>query len=590
VRNVILFFTIFIFTGGILMADYTAEKYIKDVSSGKVVACKWVKLAVKRHVDDIKRIGKKDFPFHFDKEAAKRAIDFIQLLEHTKGDFANKALHDDIKIKLEPWQQFLIWEMEGWRNKDGFRRFTRAYIEVARKNGKTSLAAALANYHFFADSPKEVGPEIYFAATKQQQAKQAWDEADRQIQRNTTLKTISKKYNSKNHIVIPSTAAVMRPLGRDSKTEDGLNPSFAVIDEYHAHPDAGLIDVIESGMGARKQPLIIIITTAGTNYLGPCMEEHEHLKKMLEGTIPFVDNFFGIIYTLDENDDWKDPNTWVKANPNLNVSVDKIRLQEQVTLAASSTTKITNIKTKRLNIWCKSILGWISFDAWKKCGNVSYTEEELLGRECYGAMDLASTQDITALCFTFPPITEGEPYKNIYRFYIPEELVEEKEDVDKVPYRLWIEQGLIQTTHGNVTHQDYIEDDIRHFASLYDLKEFCFDPYNAQQTVNHLTDDGFTMIPIQQSWRMMPPLCKEFERLVLSGELAHNNNPVMYWMISCTELKSDRQGNFMLMKPRRYANGKRIDGVVANVMSAGRAALQLSVKKSVYDERGVMFI
>ena len=576
-------------TGGTVMADYTAEKYITDVMSGNIIACKWVKLAVTRHVNDLKQVGKNDYPYHFDTNSAKRAIDFIQMLEHTKGDFANRALHDDIRIKLEAWQQFIIWVVEGWRNKDGYRRFTRAYIEVARKNGKTTLAAALANYHFFADNPREVGPEIYFAATKQQQAALAWDEAERQIQRNKVLKTLSRIYRSKKYIVIPNTAAVMRPLGRDSKTEDGLNPSFAIVDEYHAHPDAGLIDVIESGTGARKQPLVVIITTAGTNYIGPCMEEHEHLKKMLEGAIPPINNFFGIIYTLDDGDDWKDQNTWIKANPNLNVSVEKERLAEQITLATSSNIKITNVKTKRLNIWCKSILNWIGFDAWKKC-NIEYTEDDLLGRECYGGMDLSSTQDITAVCLSFPPVCEGEPYKHIYRFYIPEDLVQEKEELDKVPYRQWIEQGLIIATTGNVIHHDFIEDDIRQLASLYNIIEFCFDPYNAQQVVNHLTDDGLIMIPIQQSWRMMPPLCKEFERLVLSGELAHNNNPIMYWMISCTELKSDRQGNFMLMKPRRNSSGKRIDGIVANVMALGRAALQMSVKKSVYEDKGVMFI
>jgi len=587
VRKIFLFL-IFILLGNNLMADYKAEKYISDVKAGRIVACKWTRLAVARHISDLKRVGKKDFPYHFDSDSAKRAIDFIQLLEHTKGEFANRAMHEDIKLKLEPWQQFLIWEMEGWRNKEGFRRFTRAYIEVARKNGKSSLAAALANFHFFADNPREIGPEIYFAATKQQQANITWEEAERQIQHNPMLKGLAQTYKSKKHIVIPQTAAVMRPLGRDSKTEDGLNPSFAVIDEYHAHPDAGLIDVIESGMGARKQPLVVIITTAGTNYIGPCFEEHNHLKKMLEGSIPAVDNYFGIIYTLDEKDDWKNPKVWIKANPNLGVSVDESRLAEQISLAASSTTKITNAKTKRLNIWCNSVMGWIAFDAWEKCGKEKYTEEELAGRPCYGAMDLSSTQDISALSLTFPPITENEPYKHLYRFYIPDELVAEKEDLDKVPYRAWIDQGLIIPTPGNVIDYDWIEQDILSMAANFEIKEFCFDPFHAQEIVNHLTDVGINMIPIQQGYRMMAPMCDNFEKRILSQQMAHGNNPVMRWMISCVELKSDRQGNVMPMKPRRGTAGKRIDGVVANIMSLGRASLQLSATGSIYDERGVL--
>jgi phage terminase large subunit-like protein len=585
-----IFIILFIFIGKALMADYTAEKYISGVKLGKITACKWAKLAVSRHLNDLKRIGKKDFPYHFDAEYAKRAVDFIQQLEHTKGKSANRSVNDDICIKLEPWQQFIIWQLEGWRDKEGFRRFTRAYIEVARKNGKTTLAAALANFHFFADKPREIGPEIYFAATKQQQAALAWEESDRQIRRHPVLNKLAQTYRSNKHIVIPSTAAVMRPLGRDSKTEDGLNPSFAVIDEYHAHPDSGMIDVIESGMGAREQPLLIIITTAGNNYTGPCIEEHGHLKKMLEGSIPPVNNFFGIIYTLDENDDWKNPKAWVKANPNLGVSVDIKRLEEQIALAASSTVKITNIKTKRLNIWCKPVLGWIGFDAWKNCGKVKYAENELTGRACCGGMDLSSTQDISALCLSFRPQSEGEPYKHLYRFYIPEEKVSEKEDLDKVPYRAWVDEGLIIATPGDVIDYDFIERDILNWAAAYEIKEFAYDPFHALEIVNHLKNAGVNMIPIQQGYRMMAPMCSVFEKHVLSKEMAHNGNPVMAWMVSCVEMKSDRQGNVMPMKPRRGSSGKRIDGVVANIMALGRASFQTYAEKSVYEERGLLVI
>ena len=205
-------------------------------------------------------------------------------------------------------------------------------------------------------------------------------------------------------------------------------------------------------------------------------------------------------------------------------------------------------------------------------------------------MDLSSTQDISAVCLSFPPMSEGEAYKHIYRFYIPEELVQEKEEIDKVPYRLWIEQGLIIATPGNVIDYDFIEADILNLAEIYDLKEFCFDPYHAQQVVNHMIDAGITMIPIQQNYRTMSPMCHSFEKHVLEGAVAHNNNPVMYWMISCVEVKSDRQGNIMPMKPRRYSSGMRIDGVVAKIMALGRAALQISNGKSIYEKRGVMFI
>jgi phage terminase large subunit-like protein len=206
-------------------------------------------------------------------------------------------------------------------------------------------------------------------------------------------------------------------------------------------------------------------------------------------------------------------------------------------------------------------------------------------------MDLSSTQDITALCLSFPPVNEDEPYKHIYRFYMPEDLVDEKTDTDKVPYRQWIDGGLITATPGNVIDYDCIENDILEWASLYEIKEFCFDPFHAQEIVNHLTDAGLTMVPIQQGYRMMAPMCGSFEKQVLSAAMAHNTNPVMRWMVSCVEVKSDRQGNIMPMKPRRGSGGKRIDGVVANIMALGRACLQESVQKtSVYEQRGVLSI
>jgi len=205
-------------------------------------------------------------------------------------------------------------------------------------------------------------------------------------------------------------------------------------------------------------------------------------------------------------------------------------------------------------------------------------------------MDLSSTQDITALCLSFPPLAENEPYKHIYRFYIPEELVSEKEDADKVPYAAWIELLYITATPGNVIDYDWIEQDVLKWAALYNIQEFCYDPFHAQEIVNHLTDAGINMVPIQQGYRMMAPMCDVFEKKVLSQELAHGGDPVMRWMISCVEIKSDRQGNVMPMKPRRGSYGKRIDGVVANIMALGRASLRISAQGSVYDERGLLTV
>jgi phage terminase large subunit-like protein len=235
-------------------------------------------------------------------------------------------------------------------------------------------------------------------------------------------------------------------------------------------------------------------------------------------------------------------------------------------------------------------MSWLSFDTWEACGFVKYDTKELKGRKCYGGLDLSSTQDISAACLSFTPINEGEPFKHIYKFYIPEVLIQEKEELDKVPYRLWIEQGFITATPGNVIDYDWIEADILKDAAEYDIQEYCYDPFHAQELVNHLTDAGITMFPIQQGYRMMAPMCSNFEKKVLSKEMAHNNNPVMRWMNSCMEMKSDRQGNVMPMKPKRYSNGKRIDGMIANIMALGRASIQTPAAGSVYDQRGVIIL
>jgi len=341
-RGVWRWLLVLVLGGTVMGKEYLYANYTEDVLSGKIVACRWVKLAVRRHLDDLGRADTPGFPYHFDTAAAERAIDFIQSLSHTKGEWALTGPKKSNLIRLEAWEQFIVAQIHGWRRSDGNRRFTHAYIEVARKNGKTTLGAGLGNYAFFADRPQEAGPEVYFAATKQEQAAIAWREAKAQIVKCPALARRAKVYVSKQVIVRPDDeAARMRPLGRDSDTEDGLNPSFALIDEYHAHPDASLLNVIASGMGSRSQPLIFIITTAGFDKAGPCFTvEHENAEKILEGSLtPRIENFFAIIFTIDAGDEWTDPAVWVKANPNLDVSVKPEFIAERVKEALASPAK-----------------------------------------------------------------------------------------------------------------------------------------------------------------------------------------------------------------------------------------------------------
>lgn len=552
-------------------------QYIKDVRSGKVPACKWVKLAIDRHMRDLERQNDPAFPFFYDQNAASRPVRFIELLKHSKGEWAGQNL------RLEGWQHFATCCLFGWKRKDNKRRrYRKAYIQVARKNGKTTWAAGIGNYCFLADG--EAGAECYTAATKREQATLAHKEAELQIRGNEDLAMLVQIY--KLNLSIPTTGAKFVPLSSDSKTQDGLNPHFALIDEYHAHPTDELLEVLKTGMGARAQPLLLTITTAGFDVSSPCHLEYEYCCDVLEG-IKTDDQFFGIVYTLDQGDDWADPAVWIKANPNLGVSVYPDFLRSQVDEALKSPQKQNHVKVKNLNMWTQAETRWMTDESWMACGDW-YDDSELAGRECYGALDLSTSLDITALVFDFPPVADGEPHKTITRFYMPAENVMEKERKDKVPYSAWINDKLITATPGNVIDYDYIEHDIMEIRSKYQILEIAFDPWNSSAIVNHLTEAGLTMVPIRQQFSGMASFTKQFERSVLGHQLAHRGHPILRWMMSCCEIKSDRQGNIMPMKPERQKSGKRIDGIVAWIMAHGRSLLNEGDSQSVYENRGVI--
>ncbi len=552
----------------------SALAYIDDVLSGKQAACKWTKLAVKRHTGDLKHQKTKKFPYYFDEDAAIHIIDFIQELKHSKGEWAGSLL------LLEPFQQFELWVLFGWKRMDKTRRFRFAYTEMARKNGKTTKAAGIGNYCFIMD--EEPGAECYTAATKRDQAKLSHAESLRQIKSCPELREMVKIYA--NSMTIAEEAAKYVPLGADSKTEDGSNPHFALIDEYHAHPDDSMVNVLKSGMGSRRQPMMYIITTAGFERMSACYLERERAERILEGSIE-DESYFAIIYTLDEKDDWTDERVWIKANPNIDVSVNREYLRNQVKEALDSPQKQNNVKTKNFNIWTQAETRWLLYEAWEACG-FPVDEKALEGRACYAGLDLSSTQDLTAWVLCFPPKEEGEKYQFLYRFFLPSEGIVQKEQKDKIPYKLWADQGLLYLTDGDAVDYDYVEDQIREDAKTYNIKQIGYDPWHSQELTNHLIQEGFEMVIFRQNYSGMSAGTDTFEKKVLAKELAHGGNPIMVWMISCTEVKSDRQGNIAPMKPKREKSGKRIDGVVASIMALDRAVLD-EKKPSVYGTRGL---
>lgn len=522
------------------------NKYVRDVISGKVVTCKWVKLACQRYRNDRKEGSKRDI--HFKEDKAYHAIEFIQQLTHSKGEWAGQD------FILEPWELFVVWNLFGWLRKDDFRRFSTAYLEVARKNGKSTLLAGIGLYLFVADN--EPGAEVYSAATKIDQARISHSEATRMVNQSPELKKHISVF--KNNLSIADTASKFEPLASDHDTLDGLNIHGALIDELHAHKTRDLWDVLDTGTGARRQPLLFAITTAGYDKHSICWQQHAYVEKLLEGSLK-DDSYFGMIYSIDKEDEenWENEKNWGKANPNLNVSVKMLTLEQGRKKAREMPSQLNSFKRLKLNIWTESVIRWLPTEAWKKCGLVSFDEESLEGRTCYSGLDLSSSIDVTAHVLVFPPLEKEEPYKIVCRFFIPEENMRERVKRDRVPYDVWVRDGFITATPGNVVDYSYVLHLVGKDMIQYNIKELAFDRWGASKIVQDLTEMGFepedakhykekTLVRFGQGYKSMAPATLQLEKMLRAGELAHNNNPVLAWMASNVVVTLDPAGN---MKP-----------------------------------------
>lgn len=547
---------------------YLAEIYAEQVRSGGILVCEYVRLAVERYYADHDRALDKGW--YFDKKAALRAIHFIEKLKHTKGEWAGQ------RFRLEPWQQFVLWNIFGWRNADGTRRFRYAYIEIARKNGKTALSAGVGLYMLFADG--ESRPEVYSAATVKDQAKICFSDAV-EIVKATDLKNYLTPY--RNSIVYELKGGTMKPLSSDYGTHDGLNPSCGIIDEFHAHKNSGMFDVIKSAFGARRQPLMFIITTAGFNKSGACYAYRENVIKVLRG-MNEDDSLFGIIYTLDDKSEWDDPKMWIKANPNLGVSLSADYLADQVKDAKNRPEAVRNVMTKNVNLWVDAERTWILDDVWMKCiGTTDPTD--LKGCACWGGLDLSNVSDITAYVLLFH---ENDRFQLLPRFWIPEEKMQEKVRKENINYDKWVSEGYVTVTPGNVIDYDFVKADILRIVADYDLRTSAYDRWNASQTIIDLQNEGMECNPFGQGYGSMSAPTKEFEKLVLTEKIEHFGNPVMRWMLASTLVKTDPAGN---IKPDKEKSTQKIDGIVASIMALGEwMTAQADDESNPYENRGLL--
>ena len=565
--------------GSLPELEKTYQIYIDDVLSGREVVCKWVKLSVQRHVDDLVKAESADYPYSFNSALADRVIDFIGFCKHVKGELKGQNLF------LEPAQQFVLAVVFGWIKKaSGRRRFRYVYEEKARKNAKSTILAAIGLYMLFLD--QEGGAEIYSAAVDKDQAKIVWGVAGEMIAQSPDFRKMLKSYAGS--ILHQKSSSAFKPLSRDSKNKDGLNVHCALVDEYHAHPDDSILELLKGGMGSRLQPLLWIITTAGFNRNCACKRERDRVERILQG-VEIDEEYFGIIYTLDEGDDWKDPAVWKKSNPLLDVAVSSEFLEGLLRDARIRPEKENNFKVKHLNLWVDAHTRWINHEFWKKC-QLDFDEEELIGRKCVAGFDLSTTTDLSGYALCFPPVFEDEPYKFLWRFFMPEENIDTRSE--DVPYRAWINQGLIQTTYGNVIDYGEIESSITRDAEKFNIEELNFDPWGAQGIMNSLNAQDLNCVRFSQGMKDMSPGVKHTERGILSQEIAYNANPVMDYMISCAEIYRDTNDNVKLVKPKREETSSRIDGVIMMVMAYYRAYLLQgeAPQESVYEQRGMRWI
>ena len=548
--------------------QHPAETYAQQVRTGNILTCEFVQLAVDRYYRDMDNALDKGW--YFDRKAAQRAISFIERLKHTKGQWAG------LRFKLEPWQQFIIWNIFGWKMADGTRRFRYAYVEIARKNGKTALSAGIGLYMLFADG--ESRPEVYSAATVKDQARICFSDAV-EIVKATDLKNYLTPY--RNSIVYELKGGMMKPLSSDYGTHDGLNPSCGIIDEFHAHKDSGMFDVIKSAFGARKQPLMFIITTAGFNKAGACYAYRDNVIKILRG-INEDDTLFGIIYTMDANEEWDNPQMWIKSNPNLGVSLFPNYLEDQVNDAKNRPEAVRNVMTKNVNLWVDAEKTWILDDAWMKC--VGTTEiEDLRGCECWGGLDLSNVSDITAFVLIFH---ENDKFQLLPFFWIPEEKMLEKIRKENINYDLWVKAGFVKVTSGNVLDYEFVKADILQIVEIYDLRSSAYDRWNSSQTIIDLQNEGMECNPFGQGYGSMSAPSKEFEKLVLSEKIEHFGNPVLRWMLSSTLIKTDPAGN---IKPDKEKSVQKIDGIVASIMALGEwMTAQAEDDNDPYSKRGML--
>jgi len=541
------------------------------VKAGTIPACKFVKQAVERQRRNL-RTWATSGPYLFDEEEAGEWCEFAEELPHIKGPLAGQ------NIRLEGWQCFILTTVFGWRKRStGTRRFRRVYIEVPRGNAKSTLSSGVGLKAAFADG--EGGAEVYSAATTRDQARIVFKDAQAMARRRPELCRELGVEVLAHDIVQSSTASKFTALASDSNSLDGLNIHFAAVDELHAHKTREVYDVLETGTGKRPQSMLWSITTAGSDRAGICYELRTYTTKVLSGVIE-DESHFGIIYTIDDGDDWTDETSWRKANPNWGVSVQPDVVAQLAAKAMQMPAAQANFKTKHLDVWVNADQAWMDMRAWDRCADPDLTIERFAGEPCYIGLDLASKTDMAARVAIFPKVIDGQAHYYLFgRYFLPEQAID---DGRNSQYRGWATQDLVTVTPGDVLDFQAVEDDVLAISSAHQVAEVAYDPWQATQLAQRLQANGATTVEFRNTVGNFSAPMKELDALARSGRLHHNGDPVLTWMVSNVVCHTDAKENIY---PRKERPENKIDGVIAAITALGRAMVSQSTS-SFWDQAG----
>ncbi len=554
--------------------------YARAVVKGKIIAGPHVRAACQRHLDDLKQATQRGF--FFDRKSAARAIGFFRdVLCLNGGEYEGR------NYELLPWQAFIVGSLFGWKSDDGYRRFRIAYIETAKGSGKSPLAAGIGLYGLIADG--EARAEIYAAATKKDQAMILFRDAVAMVDQSPALsKALGKSGVGASvwNLSYLKTGSFFRPISADDG-QSGPRPHIALLDEIHEHKNGYVVEMLRAGTKSRRQALILMITNSGHDKQSVCWQYHDYGAKV-SAQQRQDDSFFAYICALDDNEDpLNDESCWGKVNPSLKAGLPGLKyLREQVTQARGMPAK--EFIVRRLNFcqWVAAANPWISAPAWFACEE-KFDTDMLLGRRCWGGLDLSSVRDLTALVLHFEP-TEDDPYwRQLEWFWLPNDGLHHKADQDHVPYIAWRDAGHLQTTEGKTIDKLAVAMQLVEIVGLYDLQEISYDRWLIEEFKALLDREGISLplVPFGQGYKDMAPAVNEYERLIVSQQLRHTGNPVMTWCAANAVVVSDPAGNRKIAKDKSTG---RVDGIVAACMSVGRAMGKQGEGPSVYEDRGIL--